>query len=126
MIPRPHRWSIAGLFGLGSPAKPKPVRLQQVREPFHSVSIICDRRQACRTARGFGERRFLAREAPTLPLTSCEKATCACRYEHHDDRRADPRRATDEGRAEHHYSGPERRHQQRGRRRGDSRSLNGP
>ncbi len=125
MIPRSHRWSIAALFGIRPEAKPKPkpkpVRVQQAPRPFHAVSINCDRRQACRTARGFGERRFLAREAPNLPLPSCDKATCTCRYEHHDDRREDLRRAADEGRAEHHYSGPERRRQQRGRRRRDER-----
>jgi hypothetical protein len=121
MIPRPHRWSISALFNFRTRAKPKSVRTQPVRKPFHAVSIASDRRQACRTARGFGERRFLAREAPTLPLASCDKAACTCRYEHHDDRREDLRRAADEGRAEHPYSGPERRRYQRGRRLRDQR-----
>jgi hypothetical protein len=109
MIPRLHRWSITALFQSRSRVKHEPVRAHHVRNPFHAVSIACDRRHACRTARGFGDRRFLASAAPTLPLASCDSVACTCRYEHHDDRRIDPRRAADEGRAEHPYAGAERR-----------------
>lgn len=38
-------------------------------------------------------RRFLSRQAPTLPLKACDQARCKCRYAHHEDRRRGPRRA---------------------------------
>ena len=118
MIPRLHRWSISGLFNFRARVKREPVRAHRARNPFHAVSITCSRRQVCGAARGLTGQRFLAAEAPSLPLASCDSAACACRYEHHEDRRFDPRRAADEGRAEHPYAGAERRGH-RGRRRND-------
>ena len=32
--------------------------------------------------------RYLSREAPILPLPTCNSKGCACRYLHHDDRRS--------------------------------------
>lgn len=118
MTLRPQRWSLSSLFQFRTRARPEPVRVQRARNPFHAVSVKADWRRPCRAARELGERRFLAGEAPTLPLPGCNGAACTCRYEHHDDRREDLRRAADEGRAEHPYSGPERR-AHRGRRRRD-------
>jgi hypothetical protein len=40
--------------------------------------------------------RFLADEAPSLPLPDCDRrATCPCTFKHYEDRRAGPRRTDD-------------------------------
>ena len=118
MLPRLHRWSIAALFQFRSRVKSEPVRKHHVRNPFHAVAIDCGRGRACQTARRLQGQRFLASEAPRLPLADCDSATCACRYQHYEDRRMDVRRAADEHRAEHPYADAERRGH-RGRRRND-------
>ncbi|MCC7460861.1 MAG: hypothetical protein IT480_00210 [Gammaproteobacteria bacterium] len=115
MIPRLHRWSIAALFQFRSRVKREPVIRHHVQNPYHAVAIHCGRGRACRTARRLEGQRFLAREAPRLPLPDCDSATCSCRYRHYEDRRMDVRRASDEHRVEHPYAGVERR-QHRGRR----------
>jgi hypothetical protein len=49
---------------------------------------------ACAAARELIGKRFLARNAPRLPLAECTKQDqCECKYRHHGDRRADQRRA---------------------------------
>jgi hypothetical protein len=59
---------------------------------WHAVTIrpkgeSCDAVQACRTGR------FLAAEAPRLPLQECSTSdTCSCIYKHLADRRTQPRR----------------------------------
>jgi len=118
MIPRLRRWSIGSLFGFRPRAKSKPARVQGRGSAFHAVSIVYGGPDACREARSLARHRFLAREAPALPLAGCGSAACACRYAHHDDRRIELRRACDEWRAEPPYAGAERR-LHRGRRRRD-------
>ncbi len=54
---------------------------------FHAVSIKFDA-DACLHAKALQGRRFLAREAPALPLKSCDADECKCRFVHHDDRRS--------------------------------------
>jgi hypothetical protein len=53
---------------------------------YEAVSIHCytDR---CAAAEQVAGQRFLAREAPPLPLASCTSAKCHCVYMHHVDRR---------------------------------------
>jgi hypothetical protein len=55
---------------------------------YHSVSVVCDE-GACEAARKLGQRRFLANEAPLLPLRPCTVKSCRCRYAHYPDRRED-------------------------------------
>jgi len=43
---------------------------------------------ACAAVKAMGEQRFLAAEAPQLPLGTCDSAKCQCRYVRHVDRRA--------------------------------------
>lgn len=59
--------------------------------PYHSVGLQVGA-AACQAARDLGSRRFLAREAPALPLSACSAAACQCKYVHFDDRRAGERR----------------------------------
>ncbi len=54
---------------------------------FHAVSIKFDA-DACLHAKALQGRRFLAREAPDLPLANCDADTCSCRFVHHEDRRS--------------------------------------
>jgi hypothetical protein len=65
----------------------RPVQIHRVTNPFHAVSILAG--PACRrTADEYAGKRFLSREAPQLPLETCDRAKCRCRYAHHEDRRS--------------------------------------
>lgn len=59
--------------------------------PYHSVSIGPDK-NGCASAKKHMNQRFLAREAPRLPLPDCDAVVCQCRYSHFDDRREEDRR----------------------------------
>ena len=86
---------------------------------FPSVSIQFGP-SACPEVKALTEKRFLANEAPTIPLENCNSANCTCKYVHHDIRREqeEERRAPSSLRTSlHETSGkPERRHG--GKRRG--------
>ena len=53
------------------------------RHPYHAVSCSGD----CECLRGLSEKRYLGEEAPPLPVPSCERAQCECKYVHFNDRR---------------------------------------
>jgi hypothetical protein len=55
---------------------------------WHAVTIEPGRK-ACEAARKADGVRFLATEAPRLPLADCDAPACTCHYRHYDDRRAD-------------------------------------
>jgi len=62
---------------------------------WHAVSIKSER-FCCEAARKVGAIRFLAAQAPRLPLSTCSAAeACSCKYKHHNDRRGQPRRKED-------------------------------
>ena len=88
-----------GMFSRVEPATAdkasKPVA-KKMTPSFHAVSIQPGRR-CCHEARALQGQRFLSREAPALPLRNCNCENCMCLYQHHDDRRAGPRRARDMG-----------------------------
>ena len=108
------RWSLGGLFGRKKqpPLKPRPPESQ-----FHAVSIKPGP-DACAAAYRFTGQRFLSAHAPRLPLPTCDAAQCTCRFRHHKDRRAGPRRRGEVGMMVAQYQGAERRHK-RGRRADD-------
>ena len=54
---------------------------------YHAVSIRFEV-NACNAAKALAGHRFLATEAPELPLPECEMTICKCRFVHHEDRRA--------------------------------------
>jgi len=54
---------------------------------FHALSIRSGR-NACAAAREIHGQRFLAKEAPELPLAGCDRRHCYCRTVHHRDRRS--------------------------------------
>lgn len=98
------------------------LRKQDPREPgrvppsrYQAIAIfrgaVC-----CSIARRFSEHRFLAREAPTLPLNGCTMPErCECCYLKFKDRRGDSRRLDDFAAATRLY-GPKERRGARGRR----------
>ena len=80
-----------------NPSRSKtPIRT--ARKLFHGVSIHADGLGACEAARSLEKVRFLADEAPMLPLSDCSNpAGCRCKYQHYDDRRTEARRESDVG-----------------------------
>ncbi len=61
---------------------------------FGAVSIESDWRGCCEASRKLARQRFLAGEAPMLPLNACSQpGECHCVYKHWSDRRAGERRA---------------------------------
>lgn len=58
---------------------------------FHCVSVAVGA-GACEAARTLAGRRFLSKDAPSLPLPGCAIGDCACVYRHHGDRRISNRR----------------------------------
>jgi hypothetical protein len=71
---------------------PKKARLR-----YHCVEIIAGP-GGCKAAVELKQQRLLSAGAPLLPLATCDTPEkCECRYRHHDDRRAGPRRAAEVG-----------------------------
>lgn len=100
-----------------APAKPEPPK--KAPNAFHAVSVVPGP-QACAAARSLGDKRFLSREAPKLPLRECDSGQCTCYYAHHADRRKGPRRANEMGVALDGYTDREKRSgPKRGRRKSD-------
>jgi hypothetical protein len=91
------------------------------RSPYLSMSLMLPIKH-CASAAEVENKRFLVREAPTLPLDGCDHTTCKCGFIKHPDRREDDsdRRALYGLRAELHAinAGNERR-KRRGRRASD-------
>jgi len=94
---------ILGMFGYlltaWHNAAPRVTRGDERREAgrrkYAAVSIQSFGR-GCEAATALRGRRFLAGEAPSLPLPECGSERCGCRYFHHVDRRTgnlDRRRA---------------------------------
>jgi hypothetical protein len=95
---------LAVLFG-AKKATPRPATSPNA---YHAVSVLPGT-DACSAAYRFSGQRFLSRQAPRLPLPSCDAKACTCRFKHHKDRRAGPRRNSDVGMVTAAFSGRERR-----------------
>jgi hypothetical protein len=89
-------------------------------EPWSAVRIVTHG-PACARATALHDKRFLAREAPALPLKGCVLAsTCNCMYKHYVDRRSGPRRDQEvPGRRSVMVKAPVERRSARGRRGSD-------
>ena len=80
-------------FGQSRTTEPKPRPAPTTA--YHAVAIWPPR-DACDAARAVKGERVLAQDAPLLPLERCDRAArCSCRYQHYEDRRAQPRRQAD-------------------------------
>ena len=79
--------------------RPEPEAPQEgADKQWHAVEIRHGR-HACEAVCLLEGERYLSAEAPLLPLRECDRRShCECRYRHHADRRAGPRR-TSEGAA---------------------------
>ena len=67
------------------------------KDAWKAVAISAGE-SACAAARDMRSKRFLARNAPKLPLPDCTRQDkCECKYRHLTDRRGGPRRAGDDG-----------------------------
>jgi hypothetical protein len=55
----------------------------------HPCVMISPCLGSCSTATEQRDRRYLAVDAPELPLTGCDAEQCNCRYKHYQDRRED-------------------------------------
>ena len=72
----------------------------EVLVAVHAVSIVPGA-DACPPAVDLRAQRVLSKDAPPLPLGSCQWPwKCRCTYRHYADRRAAPRRAAELGRPE--------------------------
>ena len=91
---------------------------QKVVLRYHCVEVVAGP-DGCPSARELKSQRLLSADAPRLPLATCDRPEhCDCRYQHHDDRRAGPRREADQGKLPSPWSYTERR-ERRGRRDSD-------
>jgi len=87
--------SIPGLFGRSERAHLRRSQHIHVTNPWHAVGIV-PTKPGCLACANLKNVRFLAREAPPLPLKDCgNPAFCKCVYRHFADRRSGPRRAAD-------------------------------
>jgi hypothetical protein len=68
--------------GMASEARAR----QRVAGRYQAVSVV-SRTRACPAANEIDGRRFLADDAPLLPVPGCDSAKCNCRYARHGDRR---------------------------------------
>jgi hypothetical protein len=79
-------------FSLELSPTPKNTAEPAAPSPFRAVEIRC-RSEACAAAKELCGTRYLAVEAPLLPLPECDRiAECACHYRHLADRRVELRR----------------------------------
>ena len=77
----------------------RPIRVGTTpRQLFHGVAVKPGESDACAAIKDLAQTRFLADEAPMLPLAGCTNpAGCNCTYQHFEDRRTQPRRESDIG-----------------------------
>jgi hypothetical protein len=107
-----------GLFRPAAPEAPASpaANAKKPATTHHAVSIVPGPR-CCAQAQELRGQRFLSRDAPQLPLASCGRTDCTCRYEHYQDRRGNPRRLRDMGVAIDGWTEEDKRtSSQRGRR----------
>ena len=75
--------------GLDKPEDRRVRRITSARKKksrYHAVSVKPGA-YACSEANKIAGQRFLASQAPDLPLPDCDAAECDCHFVHHDDRR---------------------------------------
>jgi hypothetical protein len=74
-----------------------PSARQTPKQPWHAVGVVGST-TVCPQALHIKGKRFLAAEAPPIPLPDCMSPwRCKCVYRHYADRRAGPRRIADRG-----------------------------
>ena len=100
------------LFGTSRNATPTPARTTPRINAYQAVSIS-SRTTCCAAAAETRGVRFLARQAPALPLANCDRPKdCACRFQKYDDRRDGSRRTLYLSSLVQSYPGREKRQAQ--------------
>ncbi len=69
--------------------KTKPVNKHN---PSHCVETH-HHNKCCKAVKTLHGKRFLAADAPSLPVKGCNQEHCHCDYVHHEDRRVEVRRS---------------------------------
>jgi hypothetical protein len=65
----------------------EPSSVKKTSKSYHGVSLhLCD--HACECVCHVRRQRYLAGEAPTIPIDGCTNTECSCTYVHHEDRRS--------------------------------------
>jgi hypothetical protein len=112
MAPNFLRWSLPALLTrkltIRKVKQAGPAAGNTAQTSYHAVSIIPGE-NSCAAAHRFTGRRYLSQQAPRLPLPTCDAFHCTCRFRHHKDRRAGPRRRSDIGLLSGAWTGPEKR-----------------
>lgn len=80
----------------GSPSNARGARNSSRVKAYPAVGIRYNL-LACRAVQKYYDQRFLARDAPTLPVPGCTVRPCPCRYVHYSDRRAGEERRAQYG-----------------------------
>lgn len=73
--------------GLDKPQDRQDQRVSRGGVTYHAVSIKPGA-YACSAANEMAGERFLATEAPEIPLPGCQSSNCECHFVHYKDRRA--------------------------------------
>ena len=99
---------------MAGPLNPRPPRLR-----YHAVSIVSGP-DACAQAKALKGVRLLSLSAPRLPIVGCTNPDgCRCKFQHHEDRRAGPRRSALRGSTREAWSASDNRRRSIGRRESD-------
>lgn len=101
-------WGFGSRSGAPPPGTPAKSR-------WAAVQLVPGLR-CCAAVKLAARKRWLSAVAPRFPLAGCDLKTCECRYQHHSDRRAGPRRRADRNALPRQYEGAERRAPRRDRR----------
>ena len=107
------RFRMIKIWGFGSRGK-TPTATPK-KSQWSAVSLVPGTK-CCTAVKAAARRRWLSPVAPRFPLPGCDMKTCECRYQHHADRRAAPRRRADRDALPRQYEGKERRATRRDRR----------
>ena len=85
------------LVGVGAyiAKRRKRIELTARRKPSHRFRAVAVRHSllSCQAVSTLDGKRFLATEAPSLPVKGCDVWPCRCRYEYLADRRQEERRS---------------------------------
>ncbi len=86
IIVRRHRLAIESACGQTLSVPRRSVNIRLKVDSYRGVTIS-PHLEMCAVAEEQRGRRFLATDAPELPLPGCDVRKCGCRYRQHEDRR---------------------------------------
>jgi len=113
--------SLRERYGRSTRAHLKRSQHIQLTNPWHAVGIVFVK-PGCAACVSLKNVRFLAKEAPILPLKNCANpGGCKCVYKHYGDRRTGPRRTAERWSAQNSQAAPGTRAVRENRRRGPGR-----